>query len=140
MSHYNTGGAIAASMTASPGTVLAVDDVSVSFRTEDGTVQAVRGVSYELHRGEVLGIVGESGSGKSVTSLAVMGLLPRTAHITGSVRLGNDELLGLSERQLAHYRGQQLAMIFQDPMTSLNPVYTRRLADRRSRHSTSGRE
>ncbi len=53
-----------------------------------------------------------------------MGLLPRTAHVTGSVRLGNDELLGLSERQLAHYRGQQLAMIFQDPMTSLNPVYT----------------
>ena len=124
MSHYTTGDVTAVRAAAAAGTVLAVDDVSVSFHTEDGTVQAVRGVSYDLHRGEVLGIVGESGSGKSVTSLAVMGLLPRTAHISGSVRLGNDELLGLSERQLAHYRGQQLAMIFQDPMTSLNPVYT----------------
>ena len=124
MSHYTTGGATTARTAGSAETVLAVDDVSVSFRTEDGTVRAVRGVSYDLHRGEVLGIVGESGSGKSVTSLAVMGLLPRTAHVTGSVRLGNDELLGLSEHQLAHYRGQQLAMIFQDPMTSLNPVYS----------------
>jgi oligopeptide/dipeptide ABC transporter ATP-binding protein len=124
VSHYSTGDTTTVRRPGAGETVLAVDDVSVSFRTEDGTVQAVRGVSYDLHRGEVLGIVGESGSGKSVTSLAVMGLLPRTAHITGSVRLGNDELLGLSERQLAHYRGQQLAMIFQDPMTSLNPVYT----------------
>ena len=118
------GGTTATRAAASGDTALAVQDVYVSFRTEDGTVQAVRGVSYELRRGEVLGIVGESGSGKSVTSLAVMGLLPRTARIDGSVRLGDDELLGLSERQLAHYRGQQLAMIFQDPMTSLNPVYS----------------
>ncbi len=140
MSHYTTGGATPVRMAGSAETVLAVDDVSVSFRTEDGTVRAVRGVSYDLHRGEVLGIVGESGSGKSVTSLAVMGLLPRTAHITGSVRLGNDELLGLSEHQLAHYRGQQLAMIFQDPMTSLNPVYTRRLANRGGPHRTPAPE
>jgi oligopeptide/dipeptide ABC transporter ATP-binding protein len=122
---FDHAGGTAATRTAASGdTALAVQDVHVSFRTEDGTVQAVRGVSYELRRGEVLGIVGESGSGKSVTSLAVMGLLPRTARIDGSVRLGDDELLGLSERELAHYRGQQLAMIFQDPMTSLNPVYS----------------
>lgn len=124
MSFDRPGGTTATRSTAGREVALAVDDVSVNFGTEDGTVRAVRGVSYELHRGEVLGIVGESGSGKSVTSLAVMGLLPRNAHISGSVRLAGDELLGLSERHLAQYRGQQLAMIFQDPMTSLNPVYS----------------
>jgi oligopeptide/dipeptide ABC transporter ATP-binding protein len=104
--------------------VLAVTDLTVSFPTEDGLVRAVRGVSYVVRRGEVLGIVGESGSGKSVTSLAVMGLLPPSAVINGSATLGTTELLGLSEKQLAPYRGEQVAMIFQDPMSSLNPVYT----------------
>ena len=74
--------------------MLDVDNLTVEFPTDDGVVKAVRGVSYQLRRGEVLGIVGESGSGKSVTSLAVMGLLPRTARITGSVRLRGQELLG----------------------------------------------
>jgi oligopeptide/dipeptide ABC transporter ATP-binding protein len=86
-------------------------------------VHAVRGVDYALRRGEVLGIVGESGSGKSVSSLAVMGLLPKTARIKGSITFRGEELLGLSERQLMKVRGKKIAMIFQDPMTSLNPVY-----------------
>jgi oligopeptide/dipeptide ABC transporter ATP-binding protein len=104
--------------------VLSVRDLTVDFPTQDGVVHAVRGVSYQLRKGEVLGIVGESGSGKSVTSLAVMGLLPPTAQISGSVLLLGDELLGLSEKGLAKLRGDEIAMIFQDPMSSLNPVYT----------------
>jgi oligopeptide/dipeptide ABC transporter ATP-binding protein len=104
--------------------VLSVRDLTVDFPTHDGVVHAVRGVSYELRKGEVLGIVGESGSGKSVTSLAVMGLLPPTAQISGSVLLLGAELLGLSEKGLAKLRGDEIAMIFQDPMSSLNPVYT----------------
>ena len=103
--------------------VLDVADLKVEFRTDEGRVQAVRGVSYQLHRGEVLGIVGESGSGKSVTSLAVMGLLPGSAWVSGSVRLHGTELLGASDKELSRVRGQGISMIFQDPMTSLNPVY-----------------
>jgi peptide/nickel transport system ATP-binding protein len=109
---------------ASRDVVLEVDGLTVSFPTDDGLVQAVRGVSYQLRRGEVLGIVGESGSGKSVTSMAVMGLLPRSARVTGSVRFGGQELLGAPDAALAKIRGRRIAMIFQDPMTSLNPVYT----------------
>ncbi|MGH3687154.1 MAG: ABC transporter ATP-binding protein [Pseudonocardiaceae bacterium] len=104
-------------------TVLDVADLRVEFRTEEGRVPAVRGVSYQLHRGEVLGIVGESGSGKSVTSLAVMGLLPASAQVSGSVRFRETQLLGASDRALSQVRGQGISMIFQDPMTSLNPVY-----------------
>jgi oligopeptide/dipeptide ABC transporter ATP-binding protein len=104
--------------------VLVVKDLTVSFPTDDGLVQAVRGVSYRLREREILGIVGESGSGKSVTSMAVMGLLPRSARITGSVRFRGQELLGLRENGLNKLRGSKIAMIFQDPMTSLNPVYT----------------
>jgi oligopeptide/dipeptide ABC transporter ATP-binding protein len=109
---------------ASGDVVLEVDGLTVGFPTDDGLVQAVRGVSYQLRRGEVLGIVGESGSGKSVTSLAVMGLLPRTARTSGSVRFAGQELLGAPDPALAKIRGRRIAMIFQDPMTSLNPVYT----------------
>jgi oligopeptide/dipeptide ABC transporter ATP-binding protein len=104
--------------------LLLVDNLSVGFPTEDGVVNAVRGVSYTLRPREVLGIVGESGSGKSVTSMAVMGLLPKSARVAGSVRFRDDELLGLSETALAKFRGEHIAMIFQDPMSSLNPVYT----------------
>jgi oligopeptide/dipeptide ABC transporter ATP-binding protein len=107
--------------------VLDVSELEVEFATDEGRVQAVRGVSYQLRRGEVLGIVGESGSGKSVTSLAMMGLLPGSAAVSGSVRFGGPagrELLGASDKELSKVRGQNLAMIFQDPMTSLNPVYT----------------
>ncbi|MFV8184172.1 ABC transporter ATP-binding protein [Streptomyces spinosirectus] len=106
------------------GAVLEVEDLSVEFPTEDGLVRAVRGVGYRLERGDSLGIVGESGSGKSVTALAVMGLLPATARVRGSVRFEGTELLGLSDARLSDLRGSGLAMIFQDPMTSLNPVYS----------------
>ena len=109
---------------AATDTVLEVDNLSVSFPTEDGLVKAVRGVSYTLRRGETLGIVGESGSGKSVTSLALMGLLPTSAKITGSARFRGEELLGKNDREMSKIRGKNLAMIFQDPLTSLNPVYT----------------
>ena len=104
--------------------VLEVDNLTVEFPTDDGVVQAVRGVSYELRRGDALGIVGESGSGKSVTSLAVLGLLPKSARVSGSVRLRGEELLGKTEDQYSSIRGKRIAMIFQDPLTSLNPVYT----------------
>src|SRR5262249_20784550 len=103
--------------------LLEVTDLEVRFPTDDGVVHAVRGVSYTLYPGETLGIVGESGSGKSVTSLAVMGLLPASAKITGSVRFKGRELLGMRDRALSAIRGKGLAMVFQDPMTSLNPVY-----------------
>ncbi|GAA2644673.1 ABC transporter ATP-binding protein [Paractinoplanes durhamensis] len=104
--------------------LLEVDDLTVAFPTEDGVVQAVRGVSYQVNRGDAVGIVGESGSGKSVTSMAVMGLLPRSARITGSIRLMGEELLGRSDAEMSKIRGSKVAMIFQDPLTSLNPVYT----------------
>jgi oligopeptide/dipeptide ABC transporter ATP-binding protein len=103
--------------------VLSVTDLTVGFPTDDGLVQAVRGVTYELRRGEALGIVGESGSGKSVTSLAVMGLLPKTAKIMGSAKVVGQEMVGLSDEDLSKIRGKRVAMIFQDPLTSLNPVY-----------------
>src|SRR6266508_687888 len=106
------------------GVVLEVDDLTVTFPTEDGLVQAVRGVSYKLGRGEALGIVGESGSGKSVSSLALMGLLPSSAKITGSARFRGQELLGRTDEEMSKIRGKGIAMIFQDPLTSLNPVYT----------------
>jgi peptide/nickel transport system ATP-binding protein len=104
--------------------VLDVDNLTVEFPTDDGVVQAVRGVSYQLRRGDALGIVGESGSGKSVTSLAILGLLPRTARVSGSVRFRGEELIGRSEQRYTPIRGNKIAMIFQDPLTSLNPVYT----------------
>jgi len=104
-------------------TVLSVENLAVDFPSGDGVVHAVRGVSYELRPGEVLGIVGESGSGKSVTSMAVMGLLPKTAGISGSVKFRGRELLGLTDKEMTRVRGKKIAMIFQDPMTSLNPVY-----------------
>ena len=104
------------------GPVLEVEGLHVTFATPDGAVQAVRGVDYSVGEGEVLGIVGESGSGKSVSVLAVMGLLPRGAKVTGSIRYRGQELVGLSEEEMRHLRGGRIAMIFQDPMTSLNPV------------------
>jgi oligopeptide/dipeptide ABC transporter ATP-binding protein len=102
--------------------VLAVDRLTVTFPTDDGEVKAVRGVSYTLRAREVLGIVGESGSGKSVSSMAIMGLLPKNARISGSIRYRGQELLGLKPKEQRSLRGRKIAMIFQDPMTSLNPV------------------
>src|SRR5262249_47764507 len=103
---------------------LEVRDLSVSFASEAGDVSAVRSVSYRLARGEVLGIVGESGSGKSVSSLAVMGLLPPHAKISGSVRFKGEELIGRADRELSQIRGRRLSMVFQDPLSALTPVYT----------------
>ncbi len=127
MSDPNQDGQPAIEIDASPAppsddVLLAVDDLTVTFGGAHG-VHAVRGVSYEVRRHETLGIVGESGSGKSVTSLAVMGLLPKTAHITGSVKFRGQELLGAKDKAMSAIRGKRVAMIFQDPMTSLDPVY-----------------
>ncbi|NJQ16303.1 ABC transporter ATP-binding protein [Streptomyces bohaiensis] len=104
--------------------ILKVENLTVEFPTDDGAVQAVRGVSYTLHAREVLGIVGESGSGKSVSSMAVMGLLPKSARIRGSVLYRGEDLLRMRPGQQRALRGEKIAMIFQDPMTSLNPVHT----------------
>jgi oligopeptide/dipeptide ABC transporter ATP-binding protein len=103
---------------------LQIEHLEVDFPTKDGVVHAVRGVDLSLAPGEVLGIVGESGSGKSVTALATMGLLPKGAKVRGSIRFQGRELLDLKEKQLNEVRGTGIAMIFQDPMTSLNPVYS----------------
>jgi peptide/nickel transport system ATP-binding protein len=104
--------------------VVAVSDLTVTFATAEGAVQVVRGVDLEVDEAGVLGIVGESGSGKTVTMLAVLGLLPAAATVTGSVRYRGRELLGLRPSELRKLRGARLAMIFQDPMSSLNPVFT----------------
>ena len=104
--------------------LLSVHDLSVEFRTSAGPVKAVNGVSFDIAAGETVGLVGESGSGKSVTSRAIMGLLPpKTSRITGSVRLSGDELVGLPERKYRKVRGERVAMVFQDPLTALNPLY-----------------
>jgi oligopeptide/dipeptide ABC transporter ATP-binding protein len=105
--------------------LLSVADLRVGFATEDGRVQAVDGVSFDLRPGEVLAIVGESGSGKSVTAQTLIGLTRSpNSHIEGSVKMRGEELTTQSESQLQKVRGSQIAMIFQDPMTSMNPVYT----------------
>jgi peptide/nickel transport system ATP-binding protein len=102
---------------------LEVKDLHTSFRTDDGLVRAVSGVSFALEAGETLGVVGESGSGKSVTFLTLMGLVDlRHAEVRGSVLLHGEEILGASQPRMRKIRGQQIGMIFQDPMTSLNPV------------------
>lgn len=104
--------------------VLSVKDLNVSFNTENGVVHAVRGIDFDLHEGKTLGIVGESGSGKSVASMAIMGLHPTTAEITGSIKYKGTELLGLSDKEMGRYRGNEIAMVFQDPLSSLTPVFT----------------
>ncbi len=104
--------------------LLEVDGLGVSFATEDGIVRAVDGVSFQLERGKVLGIVGESGSGKSVTAMTIMGLTRGiNAQFRGSVNYDGRDLLELSDTEMQNYRGNEIGMIFQDPMTSLNPVY-----------------
>src|SRR5688572_15224251 len=105
--------------------LLTVDDLHVRFGTERGLVYAVNGISFDIAPGETLGIVGESGCGKSVTSLALLGILARNGRVTkGTAMFGGRDLLSLSDEQLRSVRGREIAMIFQDPMTSLNPVLT----------------
>jgi len=106
------------------GPLLEVRDLSVQLPAEEGTVHAVRGLSYSVARGEVLAVVGESGSGKTMSCLAIMDLLPRGASVGGSARFDGQELVGASESTLRRLRGRRIAMVFQDPLSSLNPVYT----------------
>jgi peptide/nickel transport system ATP-binding protein len=104
--------------------LLEVSDLRVTFATEEGNLKAVDNVSLSIEAGEILAIVGESGSGKSVTSLTVMGLTRgRNSRIEGSVRFAGDELLEASDEQMQRIRGAGISMIFQDPMSALNPVY-----------------
>ncbi len=105
--------------------LLTVEDLRVQFWTSRGTVHAVNGISFDVAPGDTLGIVGESGCGKSVTSLAILGILPRAGKVTsGTAMFGDRDLFRLSDRELRRIRGRDIAMIFQDPMTSLNPVLT----------------
>jgi oligopeptide/dipeptide ABC transporter ATP-binding protein len=105
--------------------LLEVEDLRVEFHTQRGTVHAVNGISFDIAAGETLGIVGESGCGKSVTSLALLGILPRAGRVTGgTAEFGGRDLVKLRDRELRSIRGREIAMIFQDPMTSLNPVLT----------------
>ena len=104
--------------------ILTVNNLKTTFYTAGGAVQAVRGISFEVGKGEIVGIVGESGSGKSVTSMSVLRLLPSTARIDpeSTIVFEGTDLTGLSIRQLRAIRGQKIAMVFQDPMSSLNPL------------------
>ena len=105
--------------------LLSVRELKTSFFTHVGEVKAVRGISFDVNEGEVLGIVGESGSGKSVTSLSIMGLLQYPGRVVdGEILLNGEDILTYSKDQMRKVRGKEIAMIFQDPMTSLNPVYT----------------
>ncbi|MBV6760706.1 dipeptide ABC transporter ATP-binding protein [Rhodococcus opacus] len=108
-------------MTGEP--LLDIANLRVSFPSEEGRIEAVRDISYTVSDGEVLAIVGESGSGKSVASLAVMGLLPEHARVTGSIRLQGRELLGMGDKELSALRGKSVSMVFQDPLSALTPVY-----------------
>ena len=109
--------------------LLSVKDLQIDFKTENGIVQAIKGVSFEIRKGESVAVVGESGSGKTVTSLAALGLLPQAAIIrSGQIFFyengKSENLIGLKERELSHIRGNKISMVFQEPMTSLNPVKT----------------
>lgn len=104
--------------------LLEVRDLSIAFETPQGAVQAVHGVDLSVDRGEILGLVGESGSGKSITMRALMGLLPQAARVSGSASFLGREIVGSPERSMRAIRGARMSMIFQDPMTALNPVMT----------------
>ncbi len=103
--------------------LLQAEHLRVSLRTHRGSATAVRDVSFALERGDTLGLIGESGCGKSMTALALMGLQPDNATVQGSLRLDGQELLGLPDRDWRRLRGNRIAMIFQEPMTALNPVH-----------------
>jgi len=109
-------------------TVLTVEDLRTYFTTRWGTVKAVDGISFDLRKGETLGIVGESGCGKSVTMLSLMRLIPIPPGriVSGSITLDGEDLVQISEQEMAQVRGSKIALIIQDPMTSLNPVLNRK--------------
>lgn len=123
--------------------LLEVKDLEVSFFTYAGEVKAVRGISYQLKPGEVLGIVGESGSGKSVSSYGLMGIIPEPGRVIGgSILFDGKDIVKLSQKELQKIRGKDIGMIFQDPMTSLNPVYTvgNQIDESLRKHTTLNRE
>ncbi len=106
-------------------TLLKIENLNVYFKTENGRIQAVKDVSFEIGKGELVALVGESGCGKSITSLSIMGLTPRNCQVeAGSISLGGQELTAMSPDELRKLRGKDLAMIFQEPLTSLNPLFT----------------
>eukprot|EP01034_Spumella_vulgaris_P001300 gene1299-biopygen1181 len=104
--------------------LLEVSNLRIRLQTHRGPADAVRGVSFSLARGETLGLIGESGCGKSITAMSLMGLLPDSARITGSIRFDGEELVGKKDSELCRIRGNRIGMIFQEPMTALNPVHT----------------
>ncbi|NBQ41678.1 MAG: ABC transporter ATP-binding protein, partial [Mycobacteriaceae bacterium] len=104
--------------------LLEVQDLAVTFPTDAGDLHAVRGLSFHVDPGEVVAMVGESGSGKSAAALAVIGLLPEYAAVSGSVRLAGEQLLGMSDSAMSRIRGARIGTVFQDPMSALTPVYT----------------
>jgi peptide/nickel transport system ATP-binding protein len=104
--------------------LLEVENLSVRLQTQRGPAEAVRGVSFSLERGETLGLIGESGCGKSITALSLLGLLPERSQLTGSIRFDHQQLVGMSDVALRRLRGNRIGMIFQEPMTALNPVHS----------------
>jgi peptide/nickel transport system ATP-binding protein len=104
--------------------LIEIEDLRVRLNTSRGPADAIRGVSFSLERGETLGLIGESGCGKSLTAMALMGLLPDDAVVSGSIRLDGRELVGLAEPEYCKLRGNRISMIFQEPMTALNPLHT----------------
>jgi peptide/nickel transport system ATP-binding protein len=116
--------------------LLEVDDLRVRLNTSRGPAEAVRGVSFSLERGETLGLIGESGCGKTITAMALMGLLPDSAVVGGSIRLDGQELVGLPESDYCKLRGNRISMVFQEPMTALNPMHSvgRQVAEPLCRH------
>jgi len=104
--------------------LLVVDDLSVTLQTARGPGAALRGVSFTLDRGDTVGLIGESGCGKSITALTLMGLLPEGARVSGSIKLDGRELVGLDEGSWCALRGRRIGMVFQEPMTALNPLHT----------------
>jgi peptide/nickel transport system ATP-binding protein len=116
--------------------LLEVENLGIQLNTSRGPAQAVREVSFVLKRGETLGLVGESGCGKSITALALMGLLPESAGVSGSIKLDGNELVGLPDADYCKLRGNRISMIFQEPMTALNPMHTigRQIAEPLRRH------
>src|SRR5271163_934341 len=122
--HQGDGAAKTAAPPSGHAPLLEIDNLAISIPTESGTVDAVRGISLAIEPGETLGIVGESGSGKTMLALSVLGLLPGAARVAGSVKLDGAEMLGASQARWQRVRGNRVAMVFQDPMTALNPMYT----------------
>jgi oligopeptide/dipeptide ABC transporter ATP-binding protein len=117
-----TADAAAPDLRLGPSPLLEVSDLHVTFRTRLGTVYAVQGITFTIEPGQTVALIGESGSGKTVSAQAIMGILPRAANVSGSIKYKGDEIVGSSEHELRDYRGRSVAMVFQNPERSLNPT------------------